>query len=162
MKEIVMRVCRKCGVELTESNETRNQGRICHPCQLKDCREKMRIYHKRPEVKLRIQEYVKRPEVKARRNSYQKERSKRPEVKEKLRQYFERPQILVCDAFDKDKPLSFDEIFSRTGGGRGYLHQILKGYIRIGVVEQLPDKKYRINPNNPLRMAMDGYFKEVS
>ena len=54
-----------------------------------DCREKIRKYHQRPEVKEKQREYKQRPEVKERKKKY----DQRPEVKEKQREYQQRPEV---------------------------------------------------------------------
>lgn len=66
----------------------------------------------------------------------------------------------VTDCLDKDKPVSFKEILEKSGAGCLYARRILNQMVKLGIVEYLEGDCYRVNPKNPLRYALDGYYKE--
>ena len=64
----------------------------------------------------------------------------------------------LCDSFTLSEPLTVEELVERSGAGRGYVMMALARYVASGVVQKLPDGRFRIDPDSPLRFAMDGYF----
>ena len=64
----------------------------------------------------------------------------------------------LCDCFILSEPLTVEELMERSGASEGYVRRILARYVVSGVVQELPDGRFRIDPASPLRFAMDGYF----
>jgi len=96
---------------------------------------------------------------KERRREYMREYYQRPEVKERIRKYYQRPQVIqVIDCFNKSEPIAIDELCKRSGAGRGYVKKILSLFIELGII-QTQNETYWINPDNPMRFALDGYYQ---
>jgi len=66
----------------------------------------------------------------------------------------------VVDAFQMSKPLTIEELVERTGARKRYVEKQLKNFIQSNLVLQDAEGKYFINPNNPCRYALDGYFRK--
>jgi len=64
----------------------------------------------------------------------------------------------VVDAFEMSKPLTIEELVERTGARKGYIEKQLKNLMQSNLILQDAEGKYFINPNNPYRYALDGYF----
>jgi hypothetical protein len=94
------------------------------------------------------------------RKAYRKAYRQRPEVKERIRVYHQSPKVPVMDCFEKDKPITFEELCKRSGGGRGWVLSILNIYQKLGLVIKVDENLFKLNSDSPLRMAVDGYFHE--
>ncbi len=56
--------------------------------------------------------------------------------------------------------MTLNQLVERTGAGIGYVQGILKNLVAAKVIKVTEDKKYFIDPSNPVRYALDGYFRE--
>ena len=92
--------------------------------------------------------------------AYRKAYRQRPEVKKRTRAYKKSPKVPVMDCFEKDKPITLEELCKRSGGGRGWALTILRSYQKLGLVTKINENLFKLNPNSPLRMAVNGYFRE--
>jgi len=121
------------------------------------CRQYQRQYYQRPEVKERERQYRQRPEVKERQRQYSQKYYQRPEMKERQRQYqrqyYQRPEVSLLDVFDFDEPLTLKEIRERGASTRN-----LKSFMKIKLILQTKDGKYKINTDSPFHVIADGFF----
>ena len=76
------------------------------------------------------------------------------------RAYNKSPKVPVMDCFEKDKPIALEELCKRSGGGRGWVLTTLRDYQKLGLVIKISENLFQLNPNSPIRMAVDGYFRE--
>jgi len=122
-----------------------------------------KAYYQRPEVKEYHRAYRQRPEVKEHRRAYLKAYQQKPEVKERQRAYQRKycPRIPVIDCFEKDRSVTVEMLCERSGAARGYVLKWLGEWQKLGLVIKVEENVYRLNPESPLRMAVDGYFREA-
>jgi len=101
------------------------------------------------------------------RKHYDEWRAKKKKEEQRIEQrkayrkaYMKSPKVPVMDCFEKDKPITFEELHKRSGGGRGWVLTILKNYQKLGLVIKVDENLFKLNSDSPLRMAFDGYFRE--
>ena len=69
----------------------------------------------------------------------------------------------VTDCLDKNQPISFKQLLERSGAGRAYARGILRSFVKLGLIKHsVEDDTYSIIPDNPLRFAIDGYYREAA
>ena len=102
-----------------------------------------------------FQEYSQRPEVKERKKAYYQ----RLKIKEKEKQG---ERVLVIDWFEKDQPITLEELCAKSGRDREFVLQLLEKYQRLDLVHQIGENLFKLNPDSPLRLAADSYFKETN
>jgi hypothetical protein len=173
-------LCRKHYEQLPEVKEKHRAYR--HRPEVKEKhRAYIRAYYHRPEVKEKHRAYNRayrhRPEVKEKHRAYNRAYRQRPEVKEKHRAYYHRPEVRakaiarmeanfkrpivpVIDCFNKDKPITLEELCKRSGGGKTFVLIALRNYKKLGLVLEPQKNLFHLNHDSPYRMAVDGYFRE--
>lgn len=159
-------MCRICGVELTTQNTTppnfiyRNW--ICRKCfnQNRKRYPQNRSIEAKERHRKSMKEYNQRPEIKERLREYQRRYIQKPDVKKRLSRSQKSGRIAITDCLNKDVPVSFADIIARSGAGRSYAHMVLNSLVKIGLVKHIEPDSYCIVPDNPLRYALDGYYRE--
>ena len=127
--------------------------RICRD----PCPDYFRYYYKKDLCRKCNEEGVAKREQ---RRIHRKAYNQRPEVRKRIKAYNQSPKVPVMDCFEKDKPITLEELCKRSGGGRGWALRTLRDYQKLGLVIKTNENLFQLNPNSPLRMAVDGYFRE--
>ena len=178
IKKLGVRFCIKCKTLLTVENiypsYIKRGNWICRKCSI----TRERLYYQQPDVKERVRKKSQEYRITHKNVIYERFKKRYHEdsdfrkkvlghskkTREKYpERYREGSDVPVVDCLNRDTPVTFTEILEKSGAGAYYARKVLLSLIKISLVEYFPDNNsYRIVPDNPLRFALDGYFKEAS